>query len=377
MATNNYILDMRIPMISHNDPSAMHTEYKQNTNILAICAAAVRITKGLLGYGAENNLTDVCNSDGRAYSAGFYRKNWLYISAKDRLNPDNDSMIDDECKETNKTLANKSQNKNYFFYSPNFETADAKSNFLARKAAAAVLAHTGACDQHAYVLTMLLRHLLPIGTSINICAFKNNRSDEDFLHTFVVVGHVTTEEPDLTSRERIKYQTNDKQFAVDAWPVLGGVVKLHDFWVRQQSHNDKSERSLLSLHIDHKFLADGKDHLIKRVLKQRALLAAAGIEKPNITINQSGYGFYSNDLTIQKNIVQHVKPVNFMNEKITGMWNAPSVTCSDYQEPQGTISTLHQILKQNSALKDLLIWVDEELGDDVSPRIGSGVAPLS
>jgi hypothetical protein len=358
-------------MFSHNKHATVNTGHNENTNIPDICAAAVRITKGLLGYGAENNWTDVLNSEGRSYSAGSYRRNWLYISAKDRLNQDGNSLDSDECKE-----ADKSQNKNYFFYSPKFETPDAKSNFLARKAASAVMAHTGACDEHAYVLAMLLRHLLPIGTPINICAFKNDITDDDVLHTFVVVGHVQSEKAELSRAELKKYQANDMQLAVDAWPILGGVVKMRDFWLRQNSYSDKSERAILSLRIDHKLVADGKDHLIKRVLKQRVLLAASQDEKLNLSFNQSGSCFYSSDLKTQKNITAHIKPVKFDDEEIPGMMFAENIADS-YQEPEGAISALLQILKQHSALKDLLIWVDEEIGDDLSARIGSGVAPLS
>jgi hypothetical protein len=363
-------------VFSHNKQTAANTGCKENTNIPNICAAAVRITKGLLGYGAENNWTDVQNSEGRSYSAGYYRRNWLYISAKDRLNQNDNAMSGDGLEETTKAPADESEKKSYFFYSPKFETTDAKGNFLARKAASAVMAHTGACDEHAYVLAMLLRHLLPIGTPINICGFKNDRTDDDVLHTFVIVGHVQSENPELTHSELKKYQGNDMQLVVDAWPILGGVVKLRDFWLRLNSYSDKNKRADINLRIDHTFLADGKDHLIKRVLKQRALLAASQDEKSSLTFNQSGSGFYAGDLKTQKNITEHIKPVIFDDDEIIGMWHAPYVA-DPYQEPEGAIATLHLILKQHSALKDLLIWVDEELGDDVSERIGSGVAPLS
>src|SRR3546814_838536 len=53
-------------------------------DLVELCDAAARITKMLLGLGAENNWEDIQESHGRAMMAGMYRSNWLYLSRNDR-----------------------------------------------------------------------------------------------------------------------------------------------------------------------------------------------------------------------------------------------------------------------------------------------------
>lgn len=335
-------------------------------SITEICAAAVRITKSLLGYGAENNWIDVQRSKGRSWLAGDYRRNWLYVSSKNRMAP---TQNVEEEKEEN----------TFYYYQPALEPTDKKLNSIVRKAVCAILAHSGSCDEHAYVLATLLRHLLPIGTPINICAFKNNQSASDFPHTFVVIGNAQNENGRLTEEELEKYMANDLLIVADAWPIQGGAILLKDFFLRKNTYSSAVYNSPLSLRVDHTFYADGEDHLTHRIEKQRARVKNAAKKKKGHTFSPASFFFPHHELTEQHKLKISTMPLYGYRES-TGMWEANSIAYDSHArtEPENTRFVISEILGANPQLKDLLCQTDDELNidgegpDALLPRLGSG-----
>lgn len=352
-------------------PTTFDSEY-----IATICSAAVRFTKSLLAYGAENNWTDVVNSEGRSWNAGDIRREWKYISKKavshagKRLKP-----VDMPSEPQSPSAAPTS--KPYFFYNPSHEHRDAKLNYIARKAAAAVLAATGACDQHAYVLAMLLRMLLPPGIPINICAMHDNSKDEDFSHTFVVLGHIQKESPHLTTERAISaYKMNDDLLVVDAWPTTGGVVRMRNFWLRDLP--ERTSYLARTLRVDCTYLSDGVDHLLKRVEKQKRLNEQLSHEQVEFT-SESLFDTPEEILKKQKEVHKHIKSIKSLEgyRDGPGMWGAESVVKSgEYHEPPDTENMMQKILASYPLLRKLLDDVDEKLEEKKVPtRKGSGLPP--
>jgi uncharacterized protein YkuJ len=346
--------------------SSPRTDKSQTSpdDIEAICAAAVMFTKSLLGYGAENNWQDIQHSEGRSLNASHYRQNWLYLSSKDRLSRKDNVDMDDLTSSTSPSSHAKTEEKasvTYFFHNPSFELADAKKNYIARKATCAVLAHTRNCDEHAYVLSLLLRELLPAGTPINICAMRDKETNLDFPHTFVVVGHIHNEMiiPITT------YNMNNNLLTADAWPTQGGVVKLKDFWLRDPAN------SKYKLHVDCTFIADNKDHLVKRVNKQIALLNAAANKQKGYEFEKSGDAYPLYNFHELVNMTKNIKTVPLAEDEYNdGYYDVQEISQS-YTAPAKTNAMVFAICKQFPHLKKLLEWSDDQL-ENVPARLYSG-----
>jgi len=118
-----------------------------------IAAACVKLTKNLLAFGASNVLQDIRHNNGISIYADEHRKNFAYISRKER----------------SEDIALPS--KQYYMHPVNHEKLS--GNAIYRKSTAAVMTHTGACDQHAYVLASLLVQFMPEGTPINLCSLDD------------------------------------------------------------------------------------------------------------------------------------------------------------------------------------------------------------
>lgn len=254
----------------------------------------------MLALGAENNWADVKNSHGRSVNAGLYRDNWLYLSRTDH----------GQYKETPKPKSKSnwftsliSGTPQTFFYSLPKTEPSTHTNYVARNAAAAVLSLTGACDQHAFVLASLLRAILPRGTVINICGLQKN--GKNIPHTFVVVGDLN--EQKSTPLAKLAAQP---LLAVDAWPIQGGAVALRDYFLcRELALNAE-------LIVDHSFIADGVDHLVKRVKKQKLLFDMITAELPEVQVTPSASlsSFIHHELDEQLNYPKNITRDRYLTE---------------------------------------------------------------
>ena len=274
------------------EPSAK--KRKQETfSISELADGVAQITKKLLGLGAENNWTDITNSDGRSLNAAKYRANWLYLSSSDR---GQDSELSNRTNKDNWFDTFKSGVSQTFFYYTCKTESRTHRGYIARNAAAAVLSLTGSCDQHAYVTATLLRSILPKGTLINICGLK--QGDISIPHTFVVIGNVGSHKTINLTKPLLQ-----NLLAVDAWPTQGGAVKLEDYFLCSEP---KAEMVLV---IDQSIIADGVDHLVKRIKKQNLLFDIVSEKHPNIQIKKSDYlsRFIHHDLEEQINYTNLIK----------------------------------------------------------------------
>ncbi|WP_419419922.1 hypothetical protein ACNVED_01040 [Legionella sp. D16C41] len=261
-ASNNKLLDSTLFKKIPNIPF----------NLVELCDATARITKMLLGLGAENNWEDIQRNKGRSMAAGLYRSNWLYLSRTDHGRTEKPPKCEQK---QNWEAAIQEGQQTFFYYPPKLESKNNKS-IIERNAAAAVLSLTGSCDQHAYVLATLLRAILPLGTPIHLCGLK--MFGKNIHHTFVVVGF-------LNSKKYLPLNTLPihSLLVADAWPTIGGAVPLADFFICEGQINDGV------LLIDKSYLADGKDYLIKRIRKQKILLDMAKSEFSNLSTKPSDY----------------------------------------------------------------------------------------
>lgn len=341
-------------------PAESKTQSSED-NIAIICEAATCITKTLLGYGADNNWPDLVQNEGRSWVAGDYARNWLYISAKDRL----------ALSGTHEEKTPKGQTNRFFYHSPFAEepypisARHKKANQSARIATGAVLAHSGSCDEHAHTLGTLLRELLPVGTPINICHFKSHTAEiMDFDHTFVVIGNVQDELRDDDSVNIENQKHNDNLLVVDAWPTQGGAIALKDFLFRKEVQNDQY------LHVQTTILADGKDHLMKRVLKQKKLLHAS-----DVTFTQSGPDAPEHHaLADQKNITQQIKPYSLDEiRKSDGTYTSRTIA-DNYQMHPETKAKIQEILQTHPLLKQEIDSIQTELQSaGVKRRLGTNL----
>ncbi|WP_367607427.1 hypothetical protein [Legionella sp. W05-934-2] len=245
---------------AHNEPNntkmiKVEKQYS-HPSLISLCDAVARCAKALLALGAENNWSDIVLSKGKSQIAGKYRDNWLYLSRTDR------SINDPKPPRTQPksdwfSLFNQDQKQKFFYHQPKYESVH-NINFVPRNAASAMMSLTGACDQHAFVVACLLRAILPINTPIRICGLKIK--NHAIPHTFVVVG-------DLPSSKSIHLKNIDpgSLIVVDAWVIQGGAVRLSDYIFT------KNWLAHCKLEVDFSFQADGNDHLIKRVVKQKLL----------------------------------------------------------------------------------------------------------
>ncbi|MGQ3889964.1 hypothetical protein ACQUW5_13155 [Legionella sp. CNM-1927-20] len=226
-------------------------------SLIELCDATAKITKMLLALGSENNWIDIKENKGRSIDAGKYRSNWLYLSRTDH------DIYNEDSKKAQKSdwfeMYKIGHSQRFFYHIPTTEYKIHRSH-IERNAAVAVLSLSGCCDQHAYVLATLLRAILPRGTQINICGLKE-LSGKNIPHTFVVVGS-------LSAKNNILLSTlpTNILLTVDAYPIIGGAVVLRDFFLCSGAL-DK-----LTLVVDKVYFSDGKDHLIKRISKQKVLL---------------------------------------------------------------------------------------------------------
>jgi len=357
----------RKSLLESQDITPIKKEKKANTeeNIIRIGAATVRFTKSLLAYGAENNWMDVKQSEGRSWNAAIYRQHWLYMSKKQR----------NKSSSTQHFLEDKSA---HFFYSqPIQEQRDSKNNYIARKAACAVLTRSGACDEHAYVATMLLRKILPLNTQINLCAFINNKTGEDYPHTFIVIGPAVNEGDVFDKKTLENYKKNNTLFVVDSWVIHGGIVRLKDYWLREELDVTLMSPLHLSLKVNTTFYADQKDHLIKRVNKQTALIKEVIKKTEKLKFFSNCETICHHELVDQKDITKIVKPLHEIEQYRTDedMWHNLSIADS-YQEPIGTRDMMLEILSKYLDLKKLLEDIDEELENQVALRINSGLPSI-
>lgn len=307
-------------------------------SVRALCDASVRITKALLALGAENNLADVLDSKGRSITSGTYRTNWLYLSKKDHsaltcgvsntAKAAGSAILEDSagstCSNWYDTFS--AGTPQTFFYNTSKTELRTKKNYMARNAACAVLSLSGSCDEHAFVLATLLQAILPAQTEITVCGME--LKGIPFPHTFVVVGKLKE------GLRKIPLADLDTRglLAVDAWPTQGGAVKLEDFFVCVGSI-DKA-----TLIVDQRFKADGEDHLIKRVVKQKILLDIIEEKDPLIaTIPASSLPSLTfTELTDQIHYVEKIKRVPSLSSNPSDygddMFNCFTVSAT-YAEP--------------------------------------------
>ncbi|ARG98572.1 hypothetical protein [Legionella micdadei] len=301
-------------------------------NIVELCDAAAQITKMLLGLGAENNWSDVKESQGLSMMAGMYRGNWLYLSQVDRGEDEEPPKIKNKANWFKTFKSGTPQT--FFFYTPKTESRKHRS-YVERNAAAAVLSLTGSCDQHAFVLATLLRAILPVGTVINICGL--NVAGETIPHTFVVVGSIGRK------NIRLRDLPLHKLLAVDAWTIIGGAVELKDYFLCEGIIRDGF------LVVDQSYLADGQDHLIKRVSKQKILLDIIKEGHSGIRVKSSSYlsSFIHHDLIEQINYTKVIKRDKFLSDlpdDYDGMFHGETVSAT-YQPPIRSNQALEYICR--------------------------------
>jgi len=320
-------------------------------SLFDLCDATARITKMLLALGAENNWDDVQESRGRSKEAGRYRENWLYLSRTDH----GDFADCPKERKTNWLNAFRSGIQQTFFYYPSKTEFRTHKNYIERNAAAAVLSLTGSCDQHAFVLATLLRAILPKGTQINICGLR--MGEKNFPHTFVVIGSLRQ-----NSRVPLTDLPLDSLLAVDAWPTVGGAVLLKDFFVC-----DGAVRHGV-LVVDKSYIADGKDHLIKRVSKQKILLDIIKAGDPDVVVEPSRYltGATINSLEDEANYTQLIKRDKYLSEfpsDYEGMFCAPTIS-EKYVQSAKNIEAHAYICKNypHEQFIRCLEYVEEQVG---------------
>ncbi|WP_133128845.1 hypothetical protein [Legionella nagasakiensis] len=344
----------------------------ENPGLIALCDAAAHLTKALLALGAENNLDDVLTSRGRSWEAGKYRTNWLYLSRTDHgVREETSAKRDDEGWQK---LFEVGLRQTFFYHIPAYEPKNAHKNYVARNAACAVLSLTGNCDQHAFVLATLLRAILPIGTPINICGMRMR--GRDFPHTFVVIG-------DLGSERIISLMGPGakKLLVVDAWPAQGGAVCLEDFFVCEGALH------AAQLVVDLRFIADGQDHLVKRVAKQKILHDILKAEDADVEVQPSvslrGM-FLHHELAEQINYTQQICRHRYLPASLEeygiGMFAAPAIS-SRYSTPEGSAAAYDYILNHypDERFKRCIEYVrektvemieyDKSLDEDFSERL--------
>ncbi|AHE68398.1 hypothetical protein [Legionella oakridgensis] len=322
-------------------------------SIIALCDAAAYLTKTLLALGAENNLDDVVASRGRSWEAGKYRTSWLYLSRTDH------GLREESLKKANaegwQTLFKAGIKQTFFYHIPSYEPKNARRNYVARNAACAVLSLTGNCDQHAHVMATLLCAILPVGTPINICGMR--MGGRDFPHTFVVVGNLGGGHLISLTKPGIK-----DLLVVDAWPTQGGAVRLEDFFVCEGA------LPAAQLIVDMRLMADGKDHLIKRVAKQKILydVLAAEDECVEAGPSQSLLGHFLHhelveQITYTQQIHRHRYLSTSLDEYDASMFAAPTVS-SRYAPPTDSAAAYNYILEcyPDPRLKRCVEYVQEK-----------------
>lgn len=322
------------------------TDEKHFASTILTASAISQITKALLGFGTDNNFPDVQQSEGRSWHAGLFGKRWQYISAKDRLNI---------YKKPSQKIPKHS--KRSFYHIPFEEEPDTqKFNHIARVATGAILARSGSCDEHSFVAAMLLRQFLPNGTTINICHFQSE-DNVDFPHSFVVIGKI---EDDTSVSGKIK---NENLIVVDPWPITGGAVRLKDYIFRNQTNGN------YFLKAEATFTADNKDHIIKRVKKQKNLLkkipenlTLSGFQDPNLKYHK---------LEDQKDIATKIKAIPLAEISKVDMYTYTTIA-EGYKDPPGTAETVKKMLDFFPDLKEEIESVTQDLTKaGVKKRLGT------
>ncbi|STY30356.1 Uncharacterised protein [Legionella wadsworthii] len=333
-------------------PSHGHVAY----NLVELCDATARITKILLALGAENNWEDIQQSQGRSMLAGMYRSNWLYLSRHDRGEYTDPPKLEKKSDSSEAFLSEIPQT--LFYYTPKTESKTHK-NYVARNAAAAVLSLTGACDQHAFVLATLLRAILPKGTAIHICGL--DVAQESIPHTFVVVGN-------LPNKKYI--HLNDlllhRLLAVDAWTTIGGAVALNNYFL---SSGNTQEEILI---VDKTFIADGKDHLIKRIRKQKILYDIINEDEMDITVQKSSYlsSFIHHELGEQVNYTKQIKRDKYLANSpydYESVYDASTISIK-YKQPERSKEVFEYICKNypHAEFMRCLEYVSEQVNSIVN-----------
>lgn len=302
-------------------------------NLPELCDATARVTKILLALGAENNWGDIQRSQGRSMLAGMYRSNWLYLSRHDRGEYKDPPKLEKKADSSETFLSEIPQA--LFYYTPKTESETHK-NYVARNAAAAVLSLTGACDQHAFVLATLLRAILPKGTPIHICGL--DAANESIPHTFVVVGNLPNKKY-IHLNEILLH----KLLAVDAWTTIGGAVTLNNYFLCSGQTNEEV------LIVDKTFIADGKDHLIKRIRKQKILFDMINEDQMDITVLKSRYlsSFIHHELEEQVNYTKKIKRDKYLANSpcdYENVYNAPTISIN-YRQPVRSKEVFEYICK--------------------------------
>lgn len=324
-------------------------------SLFDLCDATVRITKKLLALGADNNWDDVQHCQGRSLEAGKYRDHWLYLSRTDHGT--SKEFVKKEKADWFRTFLDGTP-QTFFYHTPKTESILHRS-YVERNAAAAVLSLTGSCDQHAYVLATLLRAILPIGTSINICGLK--MGDKPFPHTFVVIGSLRE-----NSKVPLTALPTGSLLVLDAWTTVGGVVLLKDFFVCAGALQEGV------LIVDKSYIADGQDHLIKRVSKQKILLDIIKNEDPDINVeNGSNVSFcIHHDLLEQANYTQMIKRDRYLTQSPSdylGMFCAPTIS-EKYTQSTKNLEAFSYICENypHKQFKRCLEYVEEQVRKIIS-----------
>lgn len=333
-------------------------------NLAALCDASVRIAKTLLGLGAENNWDDVVESKGRSMEAGKYRAGWLYLSRKDHNIQD--GVVETPKSGWFKTFKKQGIPQTFFYNMPRSESRTNK-NYVARNAACAVLSLTGSCDQHAFVEATILRAILPIGTPISICGMR--LAGRNFPHTFVIVGDLKSNRHEIPLTEL----DTTKLLAVDAWPTQGGAVVLKDFFVCEGLINRAT------LIVDQRYEADGKDHLVKRIAKQKILLDildsqfSEESEEPMINAEPGGsLTFYTHhDLSEQMTYTKRIMRDRYLTKSPSDygedMFGAPTIS-KNYSRPTGSEDAYNYIFENypHKQFKRCIEYVEEKIQEIIS-----------